>query len=360
MKRLVAITLALAMTFSMMACGKSEPAETAQPAETTESAAETTESAEKEKLVFGYITPGPDTWYLRDVEGFEAAAELLGVEVVTLNSNYDVNTELSNIENLIAQGVDGISVFSFNESGAITCATLADEKGIPVVATDSVGSVFDADVDVAGAVDFDWHGMGIDYGNWMAENYPGEDYVIITGNFESVPCQTVNASMQATSEELGKNKCLTIEDGDYTPAKAADIAEDLVNSGLEFKIIFVMDEDMAAAVYTRLSDMGVQDDYVIISENGSEVGLEMIEAGTLAFTISSSPGWEGFIACLALYNAAVNEDAEVEVQYNLPNIAITPETDTSDPTKVVPWTVDVECYKTLTESYFPDLYAYLK
>lgn len=310
-------------------------------------------------LVFGYITPGPDTWYLRDVEGFQAAAELLGIEVVVLNSNYDVSQELANIENLINQQVDGISVFSFNESGAVTCATQAYDAGIPVVATDSVGSVFNADVDVAGAVDFDWHGMGVDYANWMAENYPGEDYVIITGNFESVPCQTVNAAMTETSEALGKNKCLTIEDGDYTPSVSADKAEDLVNSGLDFKIFFVMDEDMAAAVSVRLEDMGVRDDYVIIAQNGSPVGFDMLQAGSLAFTISSSPGWEGFVACLALYHSVMNKDA-VEIQYNLPNISITPESDLSDPTNVVPWEVDVDVYTTLTETYFPELAAYLK
>ena len=313
-----------------------------------------------DKLTFGYITPGPDTWYLRDVEGFQAAAELLGVDVVVLNSNYDVSAELSNIENLVNQQVDGISVFSFNESGAITAALKGDEAGIPVVATDSVGQVFNADCDVAGAVDFDWEGMGIDYANWMAENHPGKDFVIITGNFESVPCQTVNASMEETANALGKNKLLTIEDGDYTPAVAADKAEDLVNSGLEFGIIFVMNEDMAAAVRQRLEDMGVADDYVLIAQNGSEVGLEMIDKGTLDFTISSSPGWEGFIACLALYNAAVNKDAATNVQYNLPNIAITEDTDVSNPIEVVPWTVDVDTYKTLTEQYFPDLYEYIK
>lgn len=152
-----------------------------------------------------------------------------------------------------------------------------------------MGSVFNADCDVAGAVDFDWAGMGVDYANWMAENHPGKDFVIITGNFESVPCQTVNKAMEDTANDLGKNKLLTIEDGDYTPAVAADKAEDLVNSGLEFGIIFVMDEDMAAAVRQRLEDMGVADNYVIISENGSDVGLEMINNGPSASQFPALP-----------------------------------------------------------------------
>ena len=372
MRTLLALFIALAMTLSLAACG--QPAEDTETTETTETtdtaetaaeepageAAEAPEASDSGQMVFGYITPGPDTWYLRDVEGFQAAAELLGVEVVVLNSNYDVSEELANIENLINQGVDGLSVFSFNESGAITCAEQGAAAGIPVVATDSVGSVFDAEAEVAAAVDFDWEEMGVSYGNWMADNYPNEDYVIITGNFESVPCQTVNASMQETTESRGVNECLAIEDGDYTPAVAADKAEDLINSGLDFKIIFVMDEDMAAAVRVRLEDMGVADDYVIISQNGSEVGLEMLQAGTLAYTISSSPGWEGFVACLALYHAAVAPDAEMETSYYLPIIPLDKDTDTSDPMQVVPWTVDVDCYKELTAQYFPELAAYIE
>ncbi|MDO4492824.1 MAG: sugar ABC transporter substrate-binding protein [Clostridia bacterium] len=338
MKRLIAIVLTLAMVFAMT--GVSALAEG--------------------KLTFGYITPGPDTWYLRDVEGFQAAAELLGVEVVVINSNYDVSQELANIENLVNQQVDGISVFSFNESGAITAAIKGDEAGIPVVATDSVGTVFNAGCPVAGAVDFDWAGMGVDYATWMAENHPGKDFVIITGNFESVPCQTVNKAMEETAAKLGQNKLIKIEEGEYTPAVAANKAEDLVNSGLEFGILFVMNEDMAAAVRQRLEDMGVADKYIIIAQNGSPVGVEMIKNGSLSFTISSSPGWEGFIAALALYDAAVNKEAATNVQYNLPNIAITPETDTTNPVEVVPWEVNLEAYKTLTAEHFPALYEYIK
>lgn len=317
------------------------------------------QAEETEKLVFGYITPGPDTWYLRDEEGFKAAAEQLGIEVVVLNSNYDVSQELANIENLINQGVDGIGVFSFNENGAITCAEQAAAAGIPVVAIDSVGSVFDAEAEVAAAVDFDWNAMGIAYGNWMATNCPGEDYVIITGNFESVPCQVVNEAMQKTSEELGQNKCVTIESANYTPSKAADIAEDLVNSGEKFKVFFVMDEDMAAAVILRLEDLGVKDDYVVIAQNGSDVGIELIKQGTLAYTISSSPGWEGFVAALALNDAVVNEAAEPEQHLYLPIIEVTPE-NIDDPQKVIPWTVDVELFTALTGEYFPALAEYLK
>ena len=70
------------------------------------------------KLTYGYITPGPDTWYKRDVDGFKLAADKYGVELIVLNSDYDVQKELANIDSMITQGVDGLSMFSFNENGA--------------------------------------------------------------------------------------------------------------------------------------------------------------------------------------------------------------------------------------------------
>ena len=53
------------------------------------------------KLTYGYVTPGPDTWYRKDVEGFQYAASLVGVEVVVLNSDYDTEKEIANINTLV-------------------------------------------------------------------------------------------------------------------------------------------------------------------------------------------------------------------------------------------------------------------
>ena len=78
--------------------------------------------AAKKELTFGYVTPGPDTWYKRDVDGFVLAAKLLGIKTVVLNSDYDVQKEVSNIDSLVTQGVDGMAIFSFNQQGAITAA----------------------------------------------------------------------------------------------------------------------------------------------------------------------------------------------------------------------------------------------
>ena len=229
---------------------------------------------------YAYISPGPDTWYQRDVEGFQYGAEKNGDKVIVLNSEYEVEKEIANIEQAINQGVDGISMFSFNETGAIQCAQRAAKAGIPVVVTDSVGSVFGHGVDVVAAIDFDWTAMGVAYANWMAENAPGENFVIITGNFESVPCQKVNASMKETSEKLGKNKLLEVRSAHYNPNEAVNVAQDLVESGLDFGVMFIMNEDMSAAVIRMLDSRKLLNNPIkVIAQNGSTAGIPLVKDG---------------------------------------------------------------------------------
>ena len=316
--------------------------------------------AAPEKLTYCYITPGPDTWYKRDVEGFQAAAALDGVEVIVVNSEYDVEKELANIDYCVNQGVDGISVFSFNENGARIAAERGKKAGIPVVATDSVGSVKAAGQEIVAEIDFDWTKIGEATVTWMANNFPGEDFVVITGNFESIPMQKVNEAIKNTSEKLGKNKMLDIREGEFNPNKAVEVAQDYLNSGLDFSIMYVSDEDMGAAVIRMLKEKGVLNNPIkVISENGSPPGLALIKSGELQFTVSSSPGWEGFIAYLALHNYVIGKIKDVNQQIYLPIIDID-KTNVDDPTKIVPWEVDADVFTKLTENYFPNLLEYKK
>ena len=303
---------------------------------------------------YGYISPGPDTWYQRDVDGFTFAAEQDGNEVVVLNSEYDAEKEIANIESLINQGVDGISMFSSTEAGATLAAKRGEEAGIPVVLTDSVGTVIANGQEHVASIDFDWYGMGTAYADWMAETYPGEKFVVLTGFFDSPPSQKINQGMTERAEELGQNELVTIEETKYSPDNAVALAQDLINSGEEFGLLFVMDEDMATAVIRMLRNDGYLDNPIkVFAQNGSPAGIPLLEEGSLKYTISSSPGWEGFVAYHALNNYVSGCTDEMNQQITLPVIPVTPE-NVDDPTQVVPWEPG-DLYWDITAQYLPDL-----
>ncbi len=308
-----------------------------------------------EQLTFGYISPGPDTWYKRDVEGFQFAAQKYGVKVVELNSQYDQQKEIDNIQNLVGQGVDGISMFSFNQQGAILAAEAGQKAGIPVVLTDDVGAAIAAGAKVAAAVDFDWCGMGEHYAEYMAEKWPGENFAILAGNYEATPTKLLDECMLKKAEELGKNKNVFMQPTMYNVETAVNLAQDLIASGTEFGILFVMDDDMGAAVAELLKSKGLADKVHLMTQNGSDVGLDMLRNGSLAYTISSSPGWEGSVAFLALYAAAKGKlPADGNKQIELPVVPIDANSDLDDQMVVVPWAPS-DVYWELNQKYFPDL-----
>ncbi len=304
-------------------------------------------------LVYGYVTPGPDTWYKKDVDGFVYAAGLAGIKVIVLNSDYDVEKEIANIDSLITQGVDGMCVFTFNESGANIAAKKCADAGIPLVVTDNVGEVLKQSNDIVACVDFDWKAMGTDWGEYIAEEYPGENIAMITGIFEHVPVQMYRSTFESKVKELGKNKILAIRDGKYNPSVAVDQAQDLVESGLDFSILFVGNEDMGAAVIRMLNSRNILNNPIkVISQNGSPVGIPLIKDGSLKYSIASSPGWEGMISFLALDAYIKGVNTTLNQQIMLPITPVNMDT-IDDKTKVVPWDAD-PVWLTLTHEFFPE------
>lgn len=343
-KKVLAVMFAVIMVFSLAACSGGS-GEKDKKEKTEES---------KGGMKIGYISPGPDTWYLRAEEGAKWACEKAGAEFISVNSNRDSEQEQTNIDYLIDEGVDCIISLSWNEAGSVSTAEKCAEAGIGCVIFDACGVMKNHEVDLTAAVDFDWMGMGGTYVDWMKENYPGENYAFISGTMDSVVCQTVEKSLKEATEAEGANKCVDIRYGQYDPETAANEAEDLVNSGADFSIIGAINEDCAAAIITRLEDMGVADDYHVFAQGGSETGVDLMNAGSLEFTISSSPGLEGAVAVFAGIDGVKNDKTNQDIA--CPIASVKPD-QANDPTSVISWSVDEEAWTQIIKDNFSD-YAY--
>ena len=73
-----------------------------------------------------------DEWNGFSVENFLYAADKIGVEVTVLDPAWDGAKALSNLEDLITQGVDSIGVFVFTPEEAQKFIELSNEAGIPI------------------------------------------------------------------------------------------------------------------------------------------------------------------------------------------------------------------------------------
>ncbi len=206
MKKLSAVILAGALALSLMACGgsSSAPATTAAPAATTAAAAETkaaettaaettaapaetkaeeTAPAKPLKIGLSNFSTG-NTYRVQMVESVRYRCEELQKEGIVdsctiLNCNGDANKQVSDIQDLIADGCDIILVTAATSTNCDAIIDEAREQGIIVASFNSQPST---EVDYAiieSEVEFGRAG-----GEWLVDKLgkePGKKIVVLNG-----------------------------------------------------------------------------------------------------------------------------------------------------------------------------------
>ena len=154
MKKFLAIAMAAVMVLSLAACGGSAApaapaaaeaeaaapaAEAAAPAATEAakevSAEEVAEVAAVTKVGVSMPTKDLQRW-IQDGDNMKAQLEELGYEVDLQYASNDVQTQVSQIENMIASGCTVLVIAAIEGSSLGEALTMAKESGIPVIAYD--------------------------------------------------------------------------------------------------------------------------------------------------------------------------------------------------------------------------------
>lgn len=127
-KKIVALALALAMLFTLGACGKSES--------TTSPAASGAASASAEAGGKGDITIGVSIWSSTDVLGsqckriLDAAADALGIKLMYVDQGHVSEKVTASVETLCAAGCKGIIICNSADSEMTSCINTCDEAGV--------------------------------------------------------------------------------------------------------------------------------------------------------------------------------------------------------------------------------------
>ena len=161
MKKLIALLLALVMVMALVACGGTTPEPTNAP-EVDAPEDETPVEGEGEATGAGKVvgvampTQSSERW-INDGGNMKAQLEALGYEVILQYAEDDVQMQVSQIENMIAQQVDCLVIASIDSVALTGVEQQAKEAGIPIIAYDRLLMQTDA---VTYYASFDNEGVG--------------------------------------------------------------------------------------------------------------------------------------------------------------------------------------------------------
>ncbi len=315
-KRVIAIIVTLVMALTLFtACSqpKTEDAASAAPSESAAPSASAAESASEApasesasavaagepKGVGGYdyslgvIQPGPEFYYQTFADSVRLGAEHAGMTVTILLSQYSAETEISNVEDLISQGVDAVACFSVNSETAQIDAQLCNEANIPLfLMSSTVGEGAGKPVTTVGN---SFYEMGAKDGEWVVANITEPANILeIQGQLGQGIAEEISRGFEETIASNPDLKIVKKDTANWKRDEAIAMTEDAISSGLDFNLVFVHNEDMCAGVVSVLEENDLLNNPVkVISQNGSDPGIEMIKAGQLLATCANPASYVG-------------------------------------------------------------------
>lgn len=145
------------------AAEEAAPAEDAADAAVDEAAAATSGGG---KVGVAMPTQSSERW-INDGANMKAQLEALGYEVDLQYAEDDVQMQVSQVENMIASGVNCLVIASIDSGALVNVEAQAKEAGIPIIAYDRL--LMDTDA-VSYYATFDNKGVGTAIGQYIADN----------------------------------------------------------------------------------------------------------------------------------------------------------------------------------------------
>lgn len=330
--RIISLILVTLMCIGMAACTAPTT-----PSQTQESAASNTEAGEApsayyytdpEEVIgdansFEGITIGfsqrsvaGSSWYENLIRIAQAEAEHLGVNLIVTDANGDLATQISDIEDLIAQGCDAIIVNPVDPSGIIAATDMVHQAGIPLI---NVNSQMESTAAPTCFVGHDTYSFGYSAGTALAEAFdakngcPEEIKAAMIMGFpkELYSIQESNGMIAGfTAYYLDKyNKCnlniVACRYGEWSADTALKETDDILAANADLDILFVLDGSMGVASTSSIQSAGLEGQVMVCCAGGRKEELAAIQEGTIVASATCDPRQEGkWSVLMAAYAAS--------------------------------------------------------
>ncbi|MFN8682406.1 sugar ABC transporter substrate-binding protein [Paracoccus sp. P2] len=271
-------------------------------------------SAEAPALAF-IITNAQNPAEISMREGFEKKGGELGAEVRILNASGSVEAMSNAIDDMIAQGVQGIATITMDSVVSMSWVDRANDANIPYVSVavqvgDPATTPFkDVYPGLSALVGQDYIVSGQRMAEAVAPLLPEGKTAkigIVEGQAGYALVAQLNQGFNEKLKELGADYQIVFsQPTDWTPAKGQEVCANGLIANPDIDVIFSHAEDMAIGCAQAINDAG-SSAKLVTAAGGSKLGTPLIKTGDI--DISMCEAWirTGELAAEALFQAATD------------------------------------------------------
>jgi ABC-type sugar transport system substrate-binding protein len=311
-RRFLAAAAALAVAVSFAGCssgGGSSPAATKAPS--SEAPATAAPSAAPKDITIGFAVPViANSYWKANADFATKMGEQLGVKVLVVDSQEKQDVQLKNVQDLIAQGADGVifgpvtveigpRILSVCKEAGIVCATAARKPGVePSAETAS-------------------YYAGYVVGNDAADGAAGADHLKKAGVTKAVAMSGLQGNSVADARMQGfldRAKELGIEVlGEQRPVELPEAGlkatQDFLARfpGPGFDGLWSFNDSSAIGAVSALEQAGALDKVKIAAIDGSPEGVGMVNKDQMVVSTGSGEWVNGGFALILIYDTIMGK-----------------------------------------------------
>lgn len=228
---------------------------------------------------------GNPYWALFE-QGAKEKGKELGVNVVVVSppSETDIQAQVSQIEDLVAQKVDGIAIAPTDAAALGPAVDEAQAAGVKIVFVDGKGA--NKNVPYIGTNNLEG---GKFAGKFMCRTLPkGSEVAILQGIMTTSNGHDRFEGIKSAMEACGL-KIVAAQPADWDRAKGQSVTESILAGNPAIKGIFGSSDNMALGAVEALKEAVKLKDVEVVGYDGNPDAAKSILAGEMTATIAQKP-----------------------------------------------------------------------
>lgn len=285
-----------------------------------------------EKIKIGSVIMNTSgEWFAEVIQGMQAAAKELDVDISIVSSDNEVSKESDNVETFVAQGIDALVISPLSADASVAAVEAAKSSGIPVVNWNTtVNTETDAFVGVS---NYDLGAMTGDYVvEYVKANFPdGVKMALLTNSSYEVGVERCNGFKEAIAKEPSI-QVVASQDAELTD-EGLDVTEQLITANPELDIIWAWNQTSLLGCIAALQNAGNSKTVIMGTDMSVDIAKDMQgDAVNLQAVTTQMPYEIGYSAVEAAVKAVKGEALEKEMLIELKTYK---KTDTADVEKYI-------------------------
>ncbi len=257
-------------------------------------------------------------------KGAQREADRLGVKLIVLDSKGDVQKQGSDIQDLIAQKVDGILIVPNSPGPAQAMVDGVAAAGIPIASVHGTVGTGPATVPygkLAFTINESADQLTHNEAGLAMQALPhGGKVAIILGAAGFAENSTWTDGFKSALAAAGGFQVVASQPGDWVAAKGEAACQGILSAHPDIDLFYALSDDMAAGCARAVA--AAQSHAKILGNGGSQLGIAGIKDGSLLGDVCCKPEDEGAKALDVLYETITGKSAAPHqvLSYNTPAI----------------------------------------